>query len=53
MTESTTPADHEHAEDDIRQHTEDAAEDAAEGSDADPGPSGDVPREHTQDPAEG
>jgi hypothetical protein len=50
MSESTTPAEHDPAaEDDVRQHTQTDTE----GGDATSGQGEDVPREHTEDPAEG
>ena len=50
MSESTNSSEHDPAaEDDLRQHTQADTE----GGDATPGSADDVPREHTEDPAEG
>ncbi|MEO6502776.1 MAG: hypothetical protein ABIQ09_12770 [Jatrophihabitantaceae bacterium] len=50
MSEPTTPDQHDPAaEDDIRQH----AQADTEGGDATADDGADVPREHTEDPAEG
>ena len=49
MTESTAPSEHDPADDDaVRQHTQ---TDTEGGETSDEGQ--DVPREHTEDPAEG